>query len=140
MIEAYSSDITVEAEQAIPFNSVTIEKNNDVTQQGLATFLFKKKGLYELTFDASAAITGSSAGTVEFSLFKNGVLQQQAVTQTNSSSTTDIEAIGFTTYVQVDCDDSPCCNRTQTTIQIKNTGLSVLMSQAHITIKKQCCC
>ena len=42
MIQAYSQNITVNAMQAIPFNSVSIQKGCTATQNGATTFNLNK--------------------------------------------------------------------------------------------------
>lgn len=140
MIEAYSSNITVLANQPVPFNSVSIAKGCCVTQRALNTFVFNECGVYEVHFDASAAVSGADAENIQLQLYKDGVPQPQANTIANSTSTTDVEAMGFTTFVQVPKDNIPCCGSTPTTIQIMNGAAEAVLTTANITIRKVACC
>lgn len=140
MLEAYSSNITVDANQPVPFNSVALKKGCDVVQQGTSTFLFNKKGVYRVTLSASGAISGTTTGDILLQLAKNGVLQPQSETETSSTATTDVEAMSFDTFVQVPEDNSPCCAKTPTTIQILNNGVAALFTNIDITIKRETCC
>lgn len=139
MIEAYSTNVAVAANQPVPFNSVSIAKGCSVVQRSAATFLFNECGVYELSFDASGAISGAEAADIVLQLYKNGVPQPQAQAQANSSAATDIENLSFTTLVQVPNDNSNCCCVTPTTVQIMNGAVAVLLNNANITITKKCC-
>lgn len=139
MIEAYSLGVTVGANQPVPFNNVTIQKGCSVKQMSATTFVFNKKGTYKVTLDAAGAITGTTAANLILQLFKNGVAQPQAQGVANSTSTTDVESLGFVTLVQVEEDNNPCCcSKTPTTIQILNT-VAALFNKINITITKVPC-
>lgn len=75
MIEAYSTNVAVAANQPVPFNSISIAKGCSVVQRSATTFLFNECGVYELEFDASGAISDAAAANVVLQLAKNGVLQ-----------------------------------------------------------------
>lgn len=139
MIEAYSTNVAVAANQPVSFNSVSIAKGCNVIQQNVNTFLFNDCGLYELEFDASGAISGADAANIVLQLYKNGVPQPQAITQANSTATTDIETFGFKTFVQVPTGNSNCCCVTPITVQILNGNAAITLANANITIRKVCC-
>ena len=95
MLEAYSTNVTVEALSPIPFNSTNVIKGCTATHPSADTFNLNKCGVYMVSLDASA----EDATTVQ--LVKNGVIQPQA--QGTG------EAISFSTLVQVDSNNNPCC-------------------------------
>lgn len=122
MIQAYSNDITVTANQAIPFNSVSLVKGCTATQTGVSTFALNKCGVYEVCVGVSA----SASDTIQ--LYKNGV----AVSEATSTGTNP----GFTTLVQVDHDNNPCCAcSSPVTVQVVSTSAATI-SDASIVITK----
>lgn len=139
MIEAYSTNVAVAANQPVPFNSISIAKGCSVVRRSATTFLFNECGVYELEFDASGAISDAAAANVVLQLAKNGVLQPQAITQANSTATTDIETFGFKTFVQVPNDNSNCCCVSPVTVQILNGAAAITLANANVTIRKVCC-
>ena len=139
MIEAYSTNAAVAANQPVPFNSTSIAKGCDVVQQNVNTFLFNECGVYELSFDASGAISGAEAANIVLQLYKNGVPQPQAQAQANSTATTDVENLGFKTLVQVPNGNSPCRCVSPITVQIMNGAAAVLLNNVNVTITKKCC-
>lgn len=124
MLEAYSLNVAVPAGTAIPFNNITLNKCNDVTQNGPASFQLNKCGVYQVSCDCSAA----AASTIQ--LFKDGVAQPQA--QSTGSSPC------FTTYVQVPQNNNNCCPcSSPVNIQIRNTGTAAAtFTDANVTIRK----
>lgn len=138
MIEAYSLNVSVGANQPVPFNNVTVQKGCTVKQTSPTTFVFNKKGTYMVSLDAAGAISGTDAANLVMQLVKNAVLQPQAQAIANSASATDVEALGFVTLVQVDEDNNPCvCSKTPTTIQVLN-AVAALYNKVNITITKIC--
>lgn len=137
MIESYSNNVSVAVASPIPFNSVSVVKGCTVEQQSPATFLFNKRGIYHVAVDASVA-TSATAGDIVFQLLKDGVAQPQAISRANSATATDIEAMGFETLVQVEDDNTCCCSKIPTTIQIQNVGVAALYNHVNIVITRIC--
>lgn len=108
MFEAYSLDTTVASQTAIPLNNVTISKGCAIKQSAPATIQLNKCGVYEVSCNAA----GAEAITVQ--LYKDGVAQPQA----QSTGTTAC----FTTFVQVDHNNSDCCCASPTILQVMNMG------------------
>ena len=122
MIQAYSNNITVVANQAIPFNNVSLLKGCTATQNGSSTFALNKCGVYEVFVSVSAA----ASETIQ--LYKNGVAAPEAT----STGTTP----NFVTLVQVDHDNNPCCAcSSPVTIQVISTTEATL-TDASIVITK----
>ena len=122
MIQAYSQNITVNAMQAIPFDSVSLVKGCTATQTGATTFALNKCGVYEVSCGVSAA----AAETIQ--LYKDGVAVPEARRTGNSPS--------FVTLVQVSKNNNPCCAcDSPTTIQVMSVTDATL-ADASITITK----
>lgn len=124
MIEAYSTNVVVASESAIPFNSTTIEKGCTVTHPSPDTFNLNKCGVYMVSVD------GSVEASTTIQLFKDGVPQAQAQ---NTAGT----AVGFETLVQVGKNNSCCPCASPTSIQIKSTGTAeATFTNVNIVITK----
>jgi len=124
MIQAYSTDITVGVDSAIPFNSVALEKGCTVSHPSSDTFNLNKCGVYMVSVDASV----EAVGTIQ--LFKDGVAQPQAQSTAGT-------APSFQTLVQVDKNNSCCPCSSPTTIQVKNVGAAAIdFTNVNIVITK----
>ena len=125
MLEAYSLNVTVPADTAIPFNNLTLQKGCTATLNGVATIELNKCGVYLVECNASSA----TASTIQ--LFKNGVAQPQAQSTGNSPC--------FSTLVQVPTSNSTCCCSSPTLIQIRNAGTApATFTDANICVTKVC--
>ena len=109
MLEAYSTDIEVAVDAAIPFNSTTLLKGCTVTHPSPDTFNFNRCGVYMVSVDASV----DAEATIQ--LFKDGVAQPQAQSTGGTSPS-------FITLVQVDKNNSCCACSSPVSVQIKNAG------------------
>ena len=123
MIEAYSQNITVTANQAIPFNNVSLEKGCTAELITPTTIQFNKCGVYMVSCNASV----STASTIQ--LYKNGTAQPQA-----SSTGT---SLNFTTLVTVPNNNSDCPCVSPTTIQVLDNTAGTI-SNANIVVTKVC--
>ena len=122
MIQAYSQNITVNAMQTIPFNSVSLQKGCTATQNGATTFDLNKCGVYEVSCGVSAAATET------IQLYKDGVPVQEARRTGNSPN--------FVTLVQVDHDNCPCnACESPVTLQVMSVTAATL-ADASIVITK----
>ena len=124
MLEAYSTNVTVTANGAIPFNNVTIEKGCTARLSAPATIELNKCGVYMVAVDASA----TASNTIQ--LYKDGVAEPQA--QSTGSS------LSFVTLVQVDRNNCNCnCCTSPVTIKIVATSAGTLTS-ANVCVTKVC--
>ena len=123
MLEAYSSNITVTANSAIPFNSVSIEKGCTSRLTSPTTIELNKCGVYMVECDVSA----TAATTIQLS--KDGVLQPQAISTGTSPS--------FLTLVQVDKNNSCCACSSPVVLRVINTVAGTL-TDANIVVTKLC--
>ena len=124
MLEAYSTNVTVTANGAIPFNNVTVEKGCTAKLSAPATIELNKCGVYMVSVDASA----TAANTIQ--LYKDGVAQPQA--QSTGSS------MGFVTLVQVDKNNCNCnCCSSPVTLRVIATTAGTL-TNANVVVTKVC--
>lgn len=121
MIEAYSLNVDVTANGAIPFNSVSLTKGCTAVLASPTTIELNRCGVYEVTCGVSAA----AAQTIQ--LTKDGVLQPQA----QSSGTSP----AFNTLVQVDRNNTCCACSSPVTLRVIATEAGTL-TNANITVKK----
>lgn len=108
MLEAYSLNVAVDADIAVPFNSVTIEKGCTAVLTSPSTIALNKCGVYMISVDASSALSTT------IQLFKDGVAQAQAQATGLTPS--------FETLVQVDRNNCGCPCASPVIVTIKNTG------------------
>lgn len=126
MLEAYSLNVAVDTNTAIPFNSVSLNKGCEEELTSSATIELNRKGVYEVSFDSSL----ETATTVQ--LFKDGVAQPQA----QSTGTTP----NFSTLVQVGRNNCGCCCSSPVTIQIKNVGSATsTFSNCNVVVRRLPC-
>lgn len=107
MLEAYSENVTVTANSAIPFQNVSIKKGCTAELSGTSTVELNRCGVYMVSVDASA----ETSTTIQ--LFKNGVAQPQA--QSTGTS------LCFVTLVQVPENNSCCPCTAPVSLQVVNT-------------------
>ena len=134
MLEAYSTNITVNEGEAIPFNNLVIKKGCTAELSAPATIQFNKAGVYMVSCNAS--VEPAAAGEVSIQLRKNGILQPQAIS-TETGEVDSITDLGFTTLVQVKEDNTCNCCTSPTTIQIVN-GAEASFTIANIVVTKIC--
>lgn len=121
MLEAYSLNVAVSADAAIPFNATSIIKGCTAKLSAPTSIELNKCGVYMVSFDGVA----SASTTVE--LYKDGVEQPQA----QSTGTT----LHFTTLVQVDKNNSCCACSSPVTLQILNETAATF-TNANVVVTK----
>lgn len=134
MLEAYSTNIEVAENSAIPFNNITIKKGCTVELSAPATIQFNKAGVYMVSCDAS--IEPAAAGEISIQLSKNGVLQPQTIAIATGAADA-ISNLSFDTLVQVREDNTCSCCTAPTTVQLIN-GAAGTFSIADIVVTKIC--
>jgi len=106
MLEAYSTNIDVAVNTAIPFQNVSLQKGCTAELSGTGTIKLNKCGVYMVECDASTSVSTT------IQLYKDGV----AVPQAQSTGT----ALSFVTLVQV-LENNSCCPCTSpVSLQIMN--------------------
>ena len=121
MLEAYSLNIAVGADTAIPFNSVSLEKGCTAVLQSPTTIQFNKCGVYMISFDGTA----SASTTVQLS--KDGVLQSQAQSTGTQPS--------FVTLVQV-AENNTCCPCSSPTLCTIVNTTAATFTDANVVVTK----
>lgn len=135
MLEAYSTNIAVATNSAIPFNNVTIEKGCTAKIESSATISLNKAGVYMVSVDAAGIPT--SAGVMSIQLSKDGTLQPQAQSAV-TGTTTNVDNVSFTTLVQVKDNNTCSCCTSPTIIRVVNTGVPATYNIANICVTKIC--
>lgn len=123
MLEIYNTNVAVEENSFVPFDSVAIKKGCTSELSGTNTIKLNRCGVYMVSVDASA----EESTTLQ--LYKNGIAQAQA------QSTGGTPA--FTTLVQVNENNSNCPCASAVTLQIMNTTATTL-SNINCVVTKVC--
>ena len=134
MLEAYSTNITVGDNSAIPFNNIVIKKGCTAELSAPATIQFNKAGVYMVSCDVS--INPDTTGEISIQLSKNDILQPQAISAKQGTADT-LTTLGFTTLVQVKESNTCNCCSSPTVVQVIN-GTSGDFAIANIVVTKVC--
>jgi hypothetical protein len=137
VLEAYSQNVSVQQNVAVPFNSSSIDKGCAIEKTAANTINLNRCGVYEVNFDATLSTAGTS-GNVQVQMMKNDVLQPQAVAAATSAATGSIVSLSFSTFVQVSENNSNCCCSSPTVLRFMNIGPAATYVQANVTIRKIC--
>lgn len=129
MLQVYSSNLEVAAGAAFPFNNVVIDKGCNERLSAPATIELEKRGVYLVEVDGY--VTPDTVANVSIQLYVNGVAQPQAISTASVAAVTDVQPLGFKTFVRVLQDNCNCnCLTSPTVLQILNGETAV--SDAHI--------
>lgn len=135
MLQAYSTNLAVDADSFVPLQNVPLKKGCSETMSGVSAINLNKCGVYKVTVDASAE--PGTAGLISLDLYRDGVAMPQA--QTSATGTADAtSALGFVTYVQVSTNNSCRCCDHPVTIQVYNSGVDVTFLNVNVTVDKIC--
>ena len=130
MLQAYSTNLNMDANMAFPFNNVTVDKGCAETLAAPASIQLNKRGVYLVEVDGFG--TGADAGINNIQLYVNGVAQAQAVSSATLAAG-DVANFGFKSLIQVAANNCPCnCITSPTVLQVMN-GTEAL-TEAHINI------
>lgn len=131
MLQAYSSNLAVDANSVFPFNNVVVDKGCAEALSAPATIQLNKMGVYLVEMDGFA--TPEAATEVSVQLIVNGVAQPQAISSFVPASITDARTFGFKTFVRVLENNCNCnCLTSPTTLQFMNGNTAI--SDAHINV------
>ena len=131
MLQVYSSNLSLEAGQAFPFNNAVIDKGCAENLSAPATIQLNKQGIYLVEMDGFA--TPDAATEVTVQLFVNGVAQPQAISSFVPATVTDTRTFGFKTFVRALENNCNCnCLTSPTTLQFMNGDTA--LSDAHINV------
>lgn len=130
MLQAYSSNLAIDANAAFPFNNATIDKGCAEKLSAPATIQLNQRGVYLVEVDGFA--TGAAAGVNTVQLSVNGVALPQAISSFTTAAAT-VSNFGFKTFVQVSENNCNCnCFSSPTVLQVLNGEQA--LTDAHINI------
>ena len=131
MLQVYSDNLTIAAEQAFPFNNVVVDKGCAETLSAPATIQLNKAGVYLVEVDGYATPDATTEVTVQ--LYVNGVAQPQAKSSCMGTAITATDNFSFKTFVRV-MENNCQCNvlSSPTILQVMN--LETSLSDAHINV------
>lgn len=136
MLQAYSSNITVAAESAIPFNNAVIDKGCAETLSAPASIQLNKRGVYFIECDGFA--TGSAAELATIQLYVNNVPLAQAQSQFTTAAG-DTSNFHFSTLLQVNENNCNCnCYTSPTVVQVRALGTDLTEVYINIVVTKLC--
>ena len=131
MLQVYSDNLSLEAEQVFPFNNVVIDKGCAETLSAPATIQLNQRGIYLVEVDGFATPDATTEVTVQ--LYVNGIAQPQAKSSFMGTAVTATNIFGFKTLVRVTENNCNCnCLSSPTILQIMNSETSI--SDAHINV------
>lgn len=131
MLQGYSSNLTVPANTAFPFNNITVDKGCAEQFSAPATIQLNARGVYLVEVDGYA--TPDAATQVTVQLYVNNVAQPQAISGFMGTAVTATDNFSFKTLVQVSENNCNCnCVSSPTTLQVINGETD--LSDAHINI------
>jgi hypothetical protein len=133
MLKAYSTNVSVEENSAVPFNSVGLLKGTSSQLVGASTIQLNKCGIYEIS--VSATVTAEAAGEITLQMTRDGVTQISDITETTAADTTSLHSIGFTTLVQVDRNNNiNCACSSPVNLTFLNTGVATTYNNIIVTV------
>ena len=134
MIEAYSQNIDVNANSNVPFEIVKVNKGyfEDIQNTSIT---FNKCGVYRVAVNGTVSAT--EAGNVGIELVKNGVLQEDTLTQVTVAEN-NLYPISFSTFVQVSSNNTNCACSSPTSINVRNVGIAATFELIKIDVDKIC--
>lgn len=135
MIQAYSNNISVPANTAVPFNNVKIKKGCTAALSGPATFQLNKRGVYCVKLDAYGE--AAAAGEISLQLYKNGVAQPDAISQA-TGAVGENDTLHFSTLVQVEQDNTPCCCTGPVNLNVVTGDTGINGMHINVVITKMC--
>ena len=134
MLQAYSSNLSVAASAAFPFNNLTVDKGCAETLSAPASIQLNQRGVYLVEVDGFA--TGSESASNTAQLYANGVAIPQAIS-TYAVAAGDVSNFGFKTLVQVMTNNCSCnCATSPTVIQVMNGESAITDGHINIIVTK----
>ena len=131
MLQAYSDNLSLEANQAFSFNNIVVDKGCAEILNAPATIQLNQRGIYLVEVDGYA--TPDATTEVVVQLYVNGVAQPQAKSSFMGTAVTATDNFSFKTFVRVTENNCPCnCLASPTILQVMNVETSI--SDAHINI------
>ena len=136
MLQAYSSNLSVLANTAFPFNNIVIDKGCGETLSAPATVQINRKGVYLVEVDGYA--TPAAATDVAIQLYVNGVAYPQAISSFTGVTNT-AAAFGFKCLIQVPNNNCNCNTLSSpTVIQVMNGDTALTDAHINLCLTKIC--
>ena len=136
MLQAYSSNLSMTANTAFPFNNVIVDKGCAEKLAAPASIQLNQRGVYLVEVDGYG--TGAAAGDNTAQLVVNGVAQPQAIS-TYTTAAADVSNFGFKTFVQVTTNNCNCnCISSPTVLQVLNGEGALTDAHINIVVTKIC--
>ena len=135
VLDTYTNtDQTIITDSPIVFNTNRVRAGRSITHlPGSSSISLNCPGIYEVHFNGDAAESGT-AGDITVQLFVNGVLQPGAEATEDSTATTDIVNMAFTTLVCVTPSICECGNSVSLTFV--DTGVGAVFSNVEVVVEK----
>ena len=136
MLQCYSSNLSVAANTAVPFNNVVVDKGCAETLSAPASIQLNKRGVYLVEVDGFA--TPAAATLVSEQLYVNGVARPEAISSFTGVAET-ASGFGFKTFVQVAENNCPCnCAASPTVLQVRNGDTATTDMHINMVVTKIC--
>ena len=136
MIQAYSTNISVPANNNIPLNNLKIRKGCNENLAAPATIQLQKRGVYVVSVDAYGS--AAAPGEISVQLVKNGVPQPSAISQANVAAADSIVTLGFKDLVQVPQDNNACCCTSPTELSFVTGDTDITGLHFNVVVTKLC--
>jgi len=134
MLQVYSSNLTMAANAAFPFNNVVLDKGCGERLSAPATIQLNQRGVYLVEVNGYA--TGAAAGDDVIQLYVNGLPVPQAQDSFTAASAT-IDNFGFKTFVQVAENNCNCnCFTSPTILQVLNGEQALTDAYINVVVTK----
>lgn len=131
MIEVYTQNAELNANQIIPLSSVSLKKGCTATLDG-NTINLHQNGVYAISVDA--VLTSATVGLASIQMNRNGVAVPQAISSGTIGTANDSVALGFETLVRVS--NCPCeCETVALTFE--NIGVASTVD-INVVVTKVC--
>lgn len=136
MIQAYSSNINVTANTAIPMNNLKIKKGCAQSLASPATIQLNKRGVYVVAVDAFGS--AAAPGEISVQLAVNGILQPDAISAADVTAADSVVSLGFNSLVQVQQDNTCCCCSSPTELSVFTGNTDITGLHYNIVVTKLC--
>ena len=133
MVQVFSNNVSVSTNEAVPFNTVVIDKGNTVQLVG-NTFQFNKAGIYNM--DITANVAPAEAGEVSLQLVQDGLALPYAVGQATGTVGNTVN-IKFSTLIRCPQNNTCCCTSAPTRVILNNIGENI-SGDFNVVVTKIC--
>lgn len=135
VLDTYTlTDVTIAANGSLPLEQNYLSIGSAICHMpGATSIQIDTPGLYLINFDAEGSTAGGT-GNLTVQLYENSVAVPGAQSTSGSTSTTDIQTIGFSKVIQV---KPSCCAVDNTaTLSFVNTGESAIYTTIQVSVIK----